>query len=105
MPDLEDLRRLRSDLREAKATLGEAMRGARLLLILENLFERMHETSTDSIAWSTRRTFPSNTMLTRAGLIQGCSRISCRISRCPRESTVSTLACRIDLLLGLSEAR
>jgi hypothetical protein len=27
MPDLEDLRRLRSDQTEAKATLGEAMRG------------------------------------------------------------------------------
>jgi DNA repair exonuclease SbcCD ATPase subunit len=37
MPDLEDLRRLRSDLREAKATLGEAMRGARLLRRLDML--------------------------------------------------------------------
>ena len=41
MPDLEDLRRLRSDLKEAKATLGEAMRGARLLKRLDELdFER-----------------------------------------------------------------
>jgi chromosome segregation ATPase len=36
-PDLEDLRRLRSDLSEAKATLGETMRGARLLKRLDEL--------------------------------------------------------------------
>jgi hypothetical protein len=37
MPDLEDPRRLCSDLREAKVTLGEAMRGARLLKRLDEL--------------------------------------------------------------------
>jgi DNA repair exonuclease SbcCD ATPase subunit len=37
MPDLEDLRRLRSDLKAAKATLEEAMRGARLLKRLDEL--------------------------------------------------------------------
>jgi hypothetical protein len=37
MPDLEDLRRLRSHLREAKASLEEAMRGARLLKRLDEL--------------------------------------------------------------------
>lgn len=40
MPDLEDLRRLHSDLREAKATLGEAMRGARLKRLDELDLER-----------------------------------------------------------------
>jgi hypothetical protein len=55
MPDLEDLRRLHSDLREAKATLGEAMRSARLLKRLDELDLEREDLSASLVSTAGKR--------------------------------------------------